>query len=504
MPRPPLNNVPRPRLGDDVKFESLLEAAPDAMVGVDSTGTIRFVNRQTESLFGYSRGELVGESIEMLVPESFRAVHPANRTRYFADPRTRAMGAGLNLSGRRRDGSEFPVDMSLSSVETEDGLLVTAAVRDITERKKIEAKFESLLEAAPDAMVGVDSTGTIRFVNRQTESLFGYSRGELVGESIEMLVPESFRAVHPANRTRYFADPRTRAMGAGLNLSGRRRDGSEFPVDMSLSSVETEDGLLVTAAVRDITERKKIEARVEQLDQRTTKLDEAIEQLESFSYSVSHDLRAPLRAIDGFSRIVLEEYGDRLDAEGLRLLNVIRRATTEMARLIDDLLAFSRVGRHPIERQEIDPAKVFTSVIRELAPTYAERDLAVVIGSLPTIHGDNALIRQVFVNLVSNAIKFTAPREHARIDIGGDVEDDRKIIWVKDNGVGFDKAYEEKMFQVFQRLHPAEFEGTGVGLAIVQRIVRRHGGQVWADGSVGQGATVYVAFPSANEELTDA
>jgi PAS domain S-box-containing protein len=360
------------------------------------------------------------------------------------------------------------------------------------------------LEAAPDAMVGVDSTGTIRFVNRQTESLFGYSRGELVGESIEMLVPESFRAVHPANRTRYFADPRTRAMGAGLNLSGRRRDGSEFPVDMSLSSVETEDGLLVTAAVRDITERKKIEARVEQLDQRTTKLDEAIEQLESFSYSVSHDLRAPLRAIDGFSRIVLEEYGDRLDAEGLRLLNVIRRATTEMARLIDDLLAFSRVGRHPIERQEIDPAKVFTSVIRELAPTYAERDLAVVIGSLPTIHGDNALIRQVFVNLVSNAIKFTAPREHARIDIGGDVEDDRKIIWVKDNGVGFDKAYEEKMFQVFQRLHPAEFEGTGVGLAIVQRIVRRHGGQVWADGSVGQGATVYVAFPSANEELTDA
>jgi len=147
---------------------------------------------------------------------------------------------------------------------------------------------------------------------------------------------------------------------------------------------------------------------------------------------------------------------------------------------------------------------VFTSVIRELAPTYAERDLAVVIGSLPTIHGDNALIRQVFVNLVSNAIKFTAPREHARIDIGGDVEDDRKIIWVKDNGVGFDKAYEEKMFQVFQRLHPAEFEGTGVGLAIVQRIVRRHGGQVWADGSVGQGATVYVAFPSANEELTDA
>ncbi|HEY8720341.1 PAS domain S-box protein [Pengzhenrongella sp.] len=487
-----------------MKFESLLEAAPDAMVGVDSTGTIRFVNRQTESLFGYSRGELVGESIETLVPESFRAVHPANRTGYFADPRTRAMGAGLNLSGRRRDGSEFPVDISLSSIETEDGLLVTAAVRDITERKKIEAKFESLLEAAPDAMVGVDSTGTIRFVNRQTESLFGYSRGELVGESIEMLVPESFRAVHPANRTRYFADPRTRAMGAGLNLSGRRRDGSEFPVDMSLSSVETEDGLLVTAAVRDITERKKIEARVEQLDQRTTKLDEAIEQLESFSYSVSHDLRAPLRAIDGFSRIVLEEYGDRLDAEGLRLLNVIRRATTEMARLIDDLLAFSRVGRHPIERQEIDPAKVFTSVIRELAPTYAERDLAVVIGSLPTIHGDNALIRQVFVNLVSNAIKFTAPREHARIDIGGDVEDDRKIIWVKDNGVGFDKAYEEKMFQVFQRLHPAEFEGTGVGLAIVQRIVRRHGGQVWADGSVGQGATVYVAFPSANEELTDA
>ena len=188
----------------DASFESLLEAAPDAMVGVDETGLIRFVNRQTELLFGYHRDELVGLPIETLVPEAFRAVHPQHRGEYFAHPATRAMGAGLALSGRRKDGSEFPVDISLSSIETEHGALVTAAVRDITERQKVDAKFEGLLEAAPDAMVGVDRSGVIRFVNRQVELIFGYTREELVGQPIETLVPESYRDVHPEHRKGYF------------------------------------------------------------------------------------------------------------------------------------------------------------------------------------------------------------------------------------------------------------------------------------------------------------
>jgi PAS domain S-box-containing protein len=358
-------------------------------------------------------------------------------------------------------------------------------------------KFESLLEAAPDAMVGVDRTGTIRFVNRQTELLFGYDRDELVGQLIETLVPESSRNVHPGHRSGYFGSPGTRAMGAGLALSGRRRDGSEFPVDISLSSIDTEEGLLVTAAVRDITDRKQAEATIRNLNadlenrvaQRTFELAEAVEELEAFSYSVAHDLRAPLRAIDGFSRIVMEEYEGRLDDEGHRLLKVIRRATTDMAGLIDDLLEFSRVGRQPIQMGEIDMADLAAAVVGELASTHSGRDVRISIGALPSARGDRALIRQVLLNLLSNAIKFTGPREHALIDIAGVVEGDRSTFWVKDNGVGFDKKYEEKLFQVFQRLHPSEFEGTGVGLAIVQRIVRRHGGRVWAEGSTGQGAT---------------
>jgi len=247
-------------------FESLLEAAPDAMVGVDRGGVVRFVNRQTEVLFGYDRADLVGQPVEMLVPESFRGVHPGHRAGYFADPRTRAMGAGLELTGRRRDGSEFPVDISLSCIETEDGVLVTVAVRDITDRKKVEAKFASLLEAAPDAMVGVDQGGVIRFVNRQTEASFGYDRADLVGQPMEMLVPKSRRQAHRAHRAGYFAHPTAaRALGSRLEVTGRRRDGTEFPADISLSFIETEDGLLVTAAVRDVSERNQTDQELHQM-----------------------------------------------------------------------------------------------------------------------------------------------------------------------------------------------------------------------------------------------
>ena len=607
-------------------FESLLEAAPDAMVGVDAAGTIRFVNRQTELLFGWRRGELVGRKLEVLVPEAFAVVHPDHRARYFGRPTTRAMGAGLQLSGRRRDGTEFPVDISLSSVDTEHGRLVMAAVRDITERQKNVARFEGLLEAAPDAMVGVDRSGVIRFVNRQTELMFGYRRDELVGEPLETLVPESYRGVHPGHREGYFAHPGTRAMGAGLDLTGRRRDGSEFPVDISLSAIHDGDDMLVTAAVRDITDRRRAEEdlhrmaaiiefsddavvsktlegvvttwnpaaerlygyaaaevlgrpasflvppgqpddvsdilqrvsrgeRVEhyetrrvskdgrlidvsvaaspirdargqlvgastiarditekrraeetirelnaelehRVEQRTAELAQAVEDLEGFSYSVSHDLRAPLRAIDGFSRIVLEEYGDGLDAEAMRLLGVVRKATTDMSQLIDDLLEFSRVGRHQLQRATVDMTELAVSVVHELLPGDGEPRVDVRVGALPPAQGDRALLRQVLRNLVSNALKFSGTAERPLVEIEGALERDRQRYLVRDNGVGFDKTYEDKLFQVFQRLHPNEFEGTGVGLAIVHRIVRRHGGDVWAEGAVGEGATFWFTLPA--------
>jgi diguanylate cyclase (GGDEF)-like protein/PAS domain S-box-containing protein len=240
-------------------FRGLLESAPDAMVIVDEAGEIVLVNAQTERLFGYPREELLGERVELLVPDRSRGRHVGHRAGYAADSHARAMGAELELHGRRRDGSEFPVEISLSPLRTKDRTLVSSAIRDITDRKRSEENFRELLESAPDAMVIVDEAGEIVLVNAQTERLFGYPRSELIGRRVELLVPDRLRDGHPARRADYAADPHTRSMGAGLELYGTRRDGSEFPVEISLSPLRTTDRMLVSSAIRDITDRKREE-----------------------------------------------------------------------------------------------------------------------------------------------------------------------------------------------------------------------------------------------------
>jgi len=241
----------------DARFRSLLESAPDPIVIVDGEGRIVLVNQETERVFGYAREELLGRPVELLLPERFRGDHVRDRARYQAAPRTRTMGQGMELPARRKDGSEFPVEISLSPTEAEDGTLIISVIRDMTERKRAEAKFRGLLEAAPDAMVISNPEGEILLVNSQTEKLFGGSREALIGQPVETLMPERFRERHTAHRTSYAAAPTLREMGGGLELYGRRTDGEEFPVEISLSPLETEEGLLITSSIRDVSERKR-------------------------------------------------------------------------------------------------------------------------------------------------------------------------------------------------------------------------------------------------------
>ncbi len=817
------------RKHSEENFRQLLESAPDGMVIVDAKGEIVLINAQTQNLFGYKAEELIGKSVDTLVPERFRSSHFMHRKDYFTDPRVRPMGAGMELYGLRKDGSEFPVEISLSLFETENGRLVSSAIRDITAQKRTQETFRQLLESAPDAMVIVDAKGSIVLTNAQTQKMFGYSAEALIGKSVDILVPERFRYSHFTHRDHYFADPRVRPMGTGMELYGLRKDGSEFPVEISLSPLETENGLLVSSAIRDITERKKIEhalagdrrllrtlidtlpdyiyvkdtqhrfilsniahsmargvvkdeeligktdfdffpqemaaqfqdeekavlekgipllnheqpsrgftggfiwavsnkiplrnqdgniiglvgitrditqakqaeevirklnteleQRVDQrtaqlaflveasallsesvdyhnrlnqlanllvpyladwcaidiiekdgtskrlavvhseqaktdlvyemqrryppdihgeygiyhvlrtgqselyadipdsllvklawddihlnmiravglksamvvpltahgqsigaitlamaesnrryeltdltlaedlarrasllIDnarlyqdtqelnieleqrvwQRTAQLEAANKELEAFSYSVSHDLRAPLRALDGFSQALLEDYHDKLDTDGQNYLERIRAASQRMGQLIDDMIQLARVTRSELRHEMVNLSLIAKQIAADLRETDSDRQIEFTIQEDVTAIGDTQLLRSVLENLLGNAWKFTGKNPQAHIEFGLTIEKNQPTYFVRDNGVGFDMAYTHKLFGAFQRLHSVtEFDGTGIGLASVQRIIRRHGGSVWAESKVNEGATFYFTLPATNSE----
>lgn len=365
-----------------------------------------------------------------------------------------------------------------------------------TRQKQAEAKFRALAETANDAIVSADSHGNIAYFNKGAERIFGYSSEDVVGKPLTLLMPDRFHEAHRKGLARFFATGETRVIGRTVELAGRRRDGSEFPLELSLARWVTEEGTFFTGIVRDITRRKETEEEIrklnEDLSRRAVELESTNRELEAFSYSVSHDLRAPLRGIDGFSHVLLEDYSGKLDAQGQDYLQRVRAATERMAQLIEDMLKLSRVTREEMHFEELDLSAMVKGIATKLRESQPERQVEFVIAEGLRDRGDERLLRMAFENLMENAWKFTSKHLRAKIEFGMTQKDGKGVYYVRDDGAGFDMTYADKLFSPFQRLHGRnEFPGTGIGLATVQRIIRRHGGSVWAEGEVEKGATFY-------------
>lgn len=432
-------------------FRAFLEAAPDAIVMVDRSGRIVAVNSLTEQMFGYASEELRGQPVELLVPERFRGRHESDRETYSAAPHTRPMGLGRDLWGRRQSGEEFPIQISLSPIDTEQGTLITSIIRDVTALRRAESRFRGLLEAAPDGIVVVDSAGTIVIVNSQTERMFGYGRQELIGQAIEILVPDRLREGHIADRDAYLGDPRRRPMGAGRALSGRKRDGTEFPVEISLSPLRTESENLVMSIVRDISERRRAEELMEA----------SLREKEALLKEIHHRVKNNLQVTSSLLRL---QAGTIEDVHVREVFEQTQARIRSMALVHEKLYQSTNLA-------QIDFGDYIRSLAALLFQSFAvdERQIRLeVTGDDVLLTIETAVPCGLIVNeVLSNALKHAFPRNgYGRIHVHlANLEDGARSLTIRDDGVGLPDDLEIEL-------------GETLGLRLVRALVQQIDGSI--------------------------
>jgi PAS domain S-box-containing protein len=497
------------------QLAGVIGSAMDAIITIDDEQSIILFNSAAERMFLFPSEDAIGKPLDRFLPKRFRPTHQAHIEDFGRTHVTkRAMGSLGAIFGLRADGEEFPIEASISQLESEGRKFYTVILRDITERKRSEEALKEqarILDLAP--VLIRDLTGRIIFWNAGAEQLYGWKPEEALDKLSHQLLQTEFPRPLEEIKARLFGNGHWEG-----ELVHTKRNGERLVVASHwvLHKNDLDEPRAVLEVNNDITERRRAEKEIRRLNEeleervadRTNQLQAANKELEAFSYSVSHDLRAPLRHINGFSQALLEDYADKLDETGQGYLQEVRSASQEMAQLIDDVLQLARVTRSEMRQEVIDLAELANDVITELREREPDRKVSFNCKDGLTNRGDKRLLRIVLTNLLGNSWKFTSQREEPEITFGSQKVGAENVYFVRDNGAGFDMAYVGKLFGAFQRLHTAgEFEGTGIGLATVQRVVLRHGGRVWAEGAVNQGATFYFTLAdfkeTANGEQSD-
>ncbi|HWJ34828.1 MAG TPA: PAS domain S-box protein [Steroidobacteraceae bacterium] len=482
-------------LKSEDQLRILIEGVQDyAIFMLDPQGTVVSWNAGAERIKGYKADEIIGQNYSRFYPQEDIALgKPEEALRIAA-----ASGRTETESWRvRKDGSRFLANFVITAARNSSGTLLgfSEISRDVTERQETEAKYRGLLEAAPDAMVVVNQAGEIVLLNLQAEKQFGYHRDELVGQRVKNIIPEGFAERLIADGTRTAVEALAQQIGTGIDLLGRRKNGSDFPIEIMLRPLESADGILVTAAIRDITERKKSD---EFLLKTVGELKRSNDELEQFAYIASHDLQEPLRMVASYTQLLAKRYHGRLDSDADEFIAYAVDGSNRMQQLIEDLLAYSRAGMDGRALQKISSDRSLQKALANLRLTIEETGALVTHDSLPDITTDDTQLTQVFQNLVGNAIKYRSaevPRIHVSAAANGGNE---WIFSVRDNGLGIDPKYFARIFVLFQRLHGRdEFDGTGIGLAICKKMLERLGGRIWVESQPEQekGSTFHFALP---------
>jgi len=478
-------------------ISDILKTSADAHIVTDHEGRIQGANSQAEELFGYGPGELVGEPIELLIPTEHREHHRKLRASYEASPRGRPMVSGLELHGQHKNGTVFRAEIALNPVETTDGLVVTSTIRKIGEADISEAYFRMLLESAPDAMIIIDEQSKIAIANGQAEEMFGYKRHEMLGQPVEMLLPERLRKNHVSHRDGFAANPRLRPMGPDLDLLARRKDGSEFPVEISLSPVRSDAGHFVSSVIRDVTERKRMEGEIIAARQEAELANKANS---AFLAAASHDLRQPVQALSLLNGALRRTVKDE---RALEMIDNQEYSLIAMTNLLNSLLDISRLDAGAVspELEDFPITRLIDRLSDEFARQAQHVGLDFASSSCATvINCDPNLLAEIIQNFVSNAIRYT---EKGGVRLDCTERDGFCVITVTDTGIGIEPDQLDEIFREFHqcKVPGASKEGFGLGLAIVKRMSDLLGLTINVTSEIGKGSSFGVSIPAANRAV---